>query len=137
MNAHERWARLLAVAELPSELEKAYAEAHQMQPQINERVLSQQPDLIQQAMQLVFNIEQIAARNVARRRAPISRWNCSARNIETERSERNRKSDCWESWRATAAPASESSRWLGPRVVPIGSQGVCGCGKGSFFCCWR
>jgi tetratricopeptide (TPR) repeat protein len=52
----------LAVAVPASELEKAYAEARQMQPRINERMLSQQPDLIQQAMQLVFNIEQISAR---------------------------------------------------------------------------
>ncbi len=52
----------LLAAEPSSELEKAYAEARQMQPRINERMLSQQPDLIQQAMQLVFNIEQISAR---------------------------------------------------------------------------
>ncbi|MGH9704267.1 MAG: tetratricopeptide repeat protein, partial [Candidatus Acidiferrales bacterium] len=51
----------LAVDTPNTELEKAYADAHAMQSQINERMLTQHPDLIQLAMQLVFRIEFVAA----------------------------------------------------------------------------
>ncbi len=70
MNARRALGTSRAVAEPANDLEKVYAEAHQMQTQINERALSQQPDLIQQAMQLVFNIEQIAAQKCGPPKGP-------------------------------------------------------------------